>query len=71
MFKSSSFEEELVGSMQKILISNSVENKKGFNKLAKVFDLLKTASDIFDDAGMTEESKNIEEVLNVLANKFK
>ena len=70
MFKLGSFEEELYKSMEKQLVSNQAETKYGFNKLAKVFELLKTASDIFDDANMLDESKQVDSVLNNLVKKL-
>lgn len=71
MFKSTSVENELFKSMQKTLTANQVENKHGFNKLAKAADLLNTAAEIFDQAGMQEEAEGITEVLQDLANGLK
>lgn len=71
MFKSSSFEDEIFRSMEKTLASAQVENKYGFNKLAKAADLLNTAAEIFDNAGMHAESEEITEILEGLAGVLK
>ena len=44
MFKQASFEDELYRSMENSLVKNQTENTHGFNKLAKVADLLNTAA---------------------------
>lgn len=67
MFKQSSFEDEIYRSMEKSLVKNQTENRHGFDKLAKAADLLNTAADIFDDAGMYKESKEITKVLQSMA----
>jgi hypothetical protein len=67
MFKISSFEAELVESMEKHLVSNQVENIHGFNKLAKAVDYLHAAASIFEKAGMHVEAEEITEVLQSLA----
>lgn len=67
MYKQGSFEDEIYRSMESTLVKNQTENKHGFNKLAKAADLLNTAADIFDDAGMYEESKEITKVLRSMA----
>lgn len=63
MFKTASFEEEIYRSMEKQLVSNQVEEKHGFKRLAQAIDYLNNAAEIFDQAGMTEQSKDITEVL--------
>jgi hypothetical protein len=65
MFKLGSFEEEIYASMEKQLIANQVESTKGFSKLARAADLLNTAAEIFEQAGMVTES---EEVVNIIQN---
>lgn len=67
MFKQSSFEDELYRSMEKTIVKNQTENKHGFNKLAQAADLLNTAADIFDRAGMYKESKEVTKVLQSMA----
>jgi ATP-dependent protease HslVU (ClpYQ) ATPase subunit len=70
MFKSSNFENELYRSMEKQLASNQLEDKYGFNKLAKVADYLHAAAEIFEQAGMTEQAEEITEVLQGLAQQL-
>jgi hypothetical protein len=70
MFKQS-FNDELYHSMETSLVKNQTENKYGFDKLAKVADLLSTAAEIFDKAGMSQESEEITEILLKLAKDFK
>lgn len=67
MFKSGSIENELVRSMETTLVSNQLEKQHNFNKIAKAFDYLNAAADIFDKAGLQKESKEVEKVLRVLA----
>jgi hypothetical protein len=67
MFKQASFEDEIYRSMEKTLVKTQTETKHGFNKLAKAADLLNTAADIFDKAGMYKESKEVTKVLQSLA----
>lgn len=67
MFKQGSFEDELYRSMEKTIVKNQTENKHGFNKLAQAADLLNTAADIFDRAGMRKESKEVTKVLQSMA----
>ena len=43
------------------------KDKHGFNKLAKATDLLNTAANIFDQAGMYNQSKEVTKVLQSLA----
>jgi len=70
MFRSGSFEDEIYKSMEKQLVSNQVENKRGFNKLVKAADFLSAAAEIFEQAGMQEESDDITKVLQDLANQL-
>ena len=67
MFKNASFEDEIYRSMEKKLVSAQVENKHGFNKLAKAADYLNTAAEMFDNAGMHEQAAEVTEVLQELA----
>ena len=67
MFKSGSIENELIRSMETTLVSNQLEKQHNFNKIAKAFDYLNAAADIFDKAGLQKESKEVEKVLQVLA----
>ena len=68
MFKQASIEDELYHLMAKQLVSNQVESKFGFKKLAQAAELLNAAAEIFDQAGMSEQAEEITEVLNSLAN---
>jgi len=70
MFKNASFENEIYRSMEKNLVSNQVETKYGFKRLAQVVDYLNAAAEIFDQAGMTEQAKEVTEVLQGLAQQF-
>jgi hypothetical protein len=70
MFKQS-FNDELYHSMETSLVKNQTDNKYGFDKLAKVADLLSTAANIFDKAGMFQESEEITEILLNLAEDFR
>lgn len=67
MFKSGSIENELMHSMEKQLVSSQIETKHNFNKLAKAFDLLNVAADIFDKSGLYNESNQILDILTKLA----
>lgn len=66
MFKNASFEDEIYKSMEKNLVSNQVEDKHGFNKLAKAANCLGAAAEIFDKAGMQAEAAEVTEVLQGL-----
>ena len=70
MFRTGSFEDEIYRSMETSLVKNQVENTYGIQKLAKAVDFLNTAADIFDQAGMSEESRQITEILRSLAKDF-
>ncbi len=67
MFKYGSFEKEIYSSMEKRLVAKQVETKYGFNKLAKAADYLNAAAQVFEDAGMHEQSAEVTEVLQELA----
>jgi hypothetical protein len=67
MYKLGSFEDELYRSMEKTIVKNQTENTHGFNKLAQAADLLNTAADIFDRAGMRKESEEVTKVLQSMA----
>lgn len=70
MFKNSSFEDEIYRGMEKQLVSSQLEDKHGFNKLAKAADYLHAAADIFEQAGMIEHAEEITEVLQGLAQQL-
>lgn len=70
MFRTGSFEDEIYRSMETSLVKNQVENTYGIQKLAKAVDFLNTAAEIFDQAGMLEESRQITEILRSLAKDF-
>lgn len=67
LFDSKHFEDEIYRSMETTLIKNQVEDRHGFNKLVKAADLLKTAAEIFDKAGLLQESEEITEILKSLS----
>ena len=67
MFKKANFEDEIYRSMEKQLISNKVEDKHGFSRIAKAVEYLGAAAEIFDQAGMTDEAEEITQVLEELA----
>jgi hypothetical protein len=63
MFKKASFEEEIFQSMEKNLVSNQSEQKAGLKRLAQAAEYVGAAAEIFNQAGMTEEAK---ELINLL-----
>lgn len=67
MFKLGSFEEELASSMEKGLVSNQLENKFSFDKIAKVADYLSAAAELLDDTGHSTEADMVTKVLARLA----
>lgn len=67
MYKQGSFEDEIYRSMETSLVKTQTETTHGFNKLAKAADLLSTAAEIFDKAGMTQEADDITAILQSLA----
>lgn len=71
MFKYGSAESEIISSMEKKLVSMQVDEKHGFSKLARAADYLNAAAELFDNAGMYDQSSEITEVLQELANKLK
>ncbi len=70
LFNMSNFEDEIYRSMETTLAKNQTENTYRFQKLAKAVDFLNTAAEIFDQAGMLEESRQITEILRSLAKDF-
>jgi hypothetical protein len=70
MFKNGSFEDEIYRSMEKTLVAKQVENKHGFDKLAKAADYLNAAAEVFENAGMHEQAAEITEVLQELSKQF-
>ena len=71
MFKQSNFENEIYKDMEKTLIKNQGENINGFDKIAKVTDLLNTAASIFESAEMYSEAEEIVKVIQNLAKDLK
>jgi len=71
MYKQASVEDELYRSMEKSLVKNQTENRYGFDKLVKAIDLLSTAANIFDQAGMVKEANEITNILEGLAQELK
>lgn len=67
MFKYGSVEDEIYRSMEKQLVAKQVEDKHGFNKLARAADYLNAAADLFEQAGMSREAKETTMVLYSLA----
>jgi hypothetical protein len=70
MFKLSSFENEIMSSMEKSLITNQLEDKHNFNKLVKAAEYLNLAAEIFEKAGMKEESIEIIKILEDFAKQI-
>lgn len=70
MFKTGSVGDEVFRSMEKQLVSNQLEDKHGFNKLAKAVDYLNAAASIFEQAEMHEEASEITKVLQDLAKQL-
>lgn len=69
MFKVGSIEQELAESMEHSLVSNQVENKYSFDRIAKAADLLHTAAEIFDETGHHFEAEVLTRLLEKIANK--
>lgn len=67
MFKTDSFEQELVEGMSKKLVSNQIENLYSFEKISKAADYLNSAAEILDDTGMTAEAELITRLLEKIA----
>ena len=67
MFKTENFEHELMQQMEKNLVSNEVENKWSFDKIAKAADYISIAAEIFDDTGMYKEAEILTRMLEKLA----
>jgi hypothetical protein len=59
MFKRDNNEDELFRSMEKSLIAHQTEKQHNLDKVTQVTGLLSTASEIFDQAGMTSEADEI------------
>jgi len=70
MFKIGSFEDEIYRSMETKLVSNQLEDKFSFDKIAKAADYLNAAASLFDKAGMYSEAAEITEVLQSLAKQL-
>jgi hypothetical protein len=71
MFKKASFEDEIYQSMEKQLVSNQLENRHSFKRLSQAAELLNKATEIFEQAGMTETADDITEILQNLAGALK
>lgn len=71
MFKIGSFEEEIASGMEKKLISNQLENKYSFEKVAKAADFIHAAAELLDDTGFHIEAKDLTDILEKLAFKDK
>lgn len=70
MFKTNNFADELFHSMEKSLVSNQMETKYGFDKLAKAADYLNAAAEVFEKAGMYKQATEVTEVLQGLLNQL-
>ncbi|CAB4197103.1 hypothetical protein UFOVP1290_623 [uncultured Caudovirales phage] len=69
MYKIGSFEQELYESMEKKLVSNQTEAKYGFDRLSKAADFLNSAAELFENAGMHKEAKEVISVIQSLVKK--
>jgi hypothetical protein len=69
MFKSGSIADELMHSMEKQLVVNQVEEQHKFNKLARAIDYLNAAANIFDKAGLNQESEDVINVIEDMSSK--
>lgn len=67
MFKISSAEQEIYDSMEKLLVSNSVEETHNFSKVSKAIDYLDAAAAIFEESGLSAEAEDIIQILNKLS----
>lgn len=63
--------DEIYHSMQNKLVSNQLENKYAFNKVAKAADYLNNAAKLFDKAGMHKEAAEITNIIKDIYNKLK
>ena len=70
MFKKANLEDEIYRSMEKQLVTNQSEDSYGFNKLAKAVDYMNAAAEIFEQAGMQQEAKEVTEVLQELTQQI-
>jgi len=70
MFKRGNVADEVCSAMETKLISLQLEQNHGFNKLAKVADLLNAAASLFEQANMIEEAKEVEQVMESLVNNL-
>jgi hypothetical protein len=70
MFKQCSAEDEIYRAMETGLVKNQTEARHGFDKLAKAADFLSIAAEIFDQAGMFQESEEILEILKNLSQDY-
>lgn len=69
MFKTGSFEEDIVAAMHKTLISSQLDNKLSLEKLSKAAEFINTAAELLDDTGFTVEADMLTTVLKRLANE--
>jgi hypothetical protein len=68
--KQANLEDEIYRSMEQQLVSNQSEESYGFNKLAKAVDYIHAAAEIFEQAGMQKEAKEVTEVLRELTEQL-
>jgi hypothetical protein len=71
MFKIGSFEEEILQSMEKHLVSNQLESRHGFQKMAQATQYLNQAAAIFEKAQMYQAADQITQVLQEVAEALK
>lgn len=67
----SNFEDEIYRSMESALIKNQADDTYGSSKLTKAANLLSVAAEIFDNAGMSEESQEIADIIKSLSEEIK
>ncbi len=65
LFKFGSLEDELMKGMENKL--SDVQKPQKISKVAKAFDYLSTAAELFDDAGRTKEAEVITKLIEKLA----
>ena len=63
MFKINCSADEIYQSMEKSIASNNLENKYGFNKLARAIDYLNSAAEIFENSNMASEADEIVDLM--------
>ena len=70
MFGNGGFEDEIYESMKKQLMSNQLEKTHGFNKLSEAVDCLNFAAKTFEQAGMIQESIEVNNILSEITQEI-